>query len=308
MTSRAITRYVVYLPPPIRTTPLASTVTRCSRDALTVDPSDGATSGRRPAYVPTTSARVRSDVHRRVDRVEQAVHLPARRRRPRRRPLERRVGRADQPEMGPRDEEDDLARDADGQAHRVRDALARHDEVGATGRQDPHRRALERVVGFGCPDAGGVDDGAGRDVEVGAGREILGSERGDRTALSGSEARRTDPGDRHGRRRRSRSEPRPACSARRPRCRRGRRARRGARRAGGSVPARASRPSTGADASRRRGARRARRTASGRRRRTPSRRRGCRRSGTAAARSGRGVAPASGVGAAPRAPRARART
>ena len=44
----------------MRTTPFASTVTRCSREALTVEPSDGATSGRRPAYVPTTSSRVRS--------------------------------------------------------------------------------------------------------------------------------------------------------------------------------------------------------------------------------------------------------
>ena len=60
MTSRAITRYVVYLPPPMRTTPFDSTVTRCSREALTVDPSDGAMSGRSPAYVPTTSSRVRS--------------------------------------------------------------------------------------------------------------------------------------------------------------------------------------------------------------------------------------------------------
>ena len=77
MTSRAMTRYVVYLPPPIRTTPFASTVTRCSRDALTVDPSDGAMSGRSPAYVPTTSARGQVDVHRRVDRVEQPVDLPA---------------------------------------------------------------------------------------------------------------------------------------------------------------------------------------------------------------------------------------
>ena len=77
ITSRAITRYVVYFPPPIRTTPLARTVTRCSREALTVDPSEGAISGRSPAYVPTTSARRQIDVHRRVDRVEQPVHFPA---------------------------------------------------------------------------------------------------------------------------------------------------------------------------------------------------------------------------------------
>ena len=35
-------------------------VTRCSREALTVEPPAGASRGRRPAYVPTTSARVRS--------------------------------------------------------------------------------------------------------------------------------------------------------------------------------------------------------------------------------------------------------
>ena len=60
MTSRAMTRYVVYLPPPIRTMPFCSTVTRCSREALTVEPWLGAMSGRRPAYVPTTSLRRRS--------------------------------------------------------------------------------------------------------------------------------------------------------------------------------------------------------------------------------------------------------
>ena len=37
-----MTRYVVYLPPPIRTMPFVSTVTRCSREAFTVEPSDGA--------------------------------------------------------------------------------------------------------------------------------------------------------------------------------------------------------------------------------------------------------------------------
>ena len=49
MTSRAMIRYVVYFPPPIRTTPFDSTVTRCSREAFTVEPPDGAMSGRKPA-------------------------------------------------------------------------------------------------------------------------------------------------------------------------------------------------------------------------------------------------------------------
>ena len=36
----------------------------------------------------------------------------------------------------------------------------------AAARQDPHRAARERVTGFGRPDAGGVDDRRGRDLEV----------------------------------------------------------------------------------------------------------------------------------------------
>ena len=59
----AISRYVVYLPPPIRTRPFGSVRMRCSREALTLDPGwppGSVASGRRPVYAPTRSARVRS--------------------------------------------------------------------------------------------------------------------------------------------------------------------------------------------------------------------------------------------------------
>ena len=145
---------------------------RCSRDALTVDPSDGAISGRRPANVPTTSDTSQVDVHRGVDRVEQPVDLPAGRGRSGGGTLERRVGRADQPVIGPRDEEDDLARHPDGEARLVRDAIARHDEVRSTAGQDPHRAAGERVSRFGGPHPGRVNDRRGRDLEVAVGRQV----------------------------------------------------------------------------------------------------------------------------------------
>ena len=48
----------MYLPPLTRTRPSPSALTRCSRETLTVVlASDGAISGRSPAYVPTTSSR-----------------------------------------------------------------------------------------------------------------------------------------------------------------------------------------------------------------------------------------------------------
>ena len=271
-----MTLYVVYLPPPILTTPFDSTVTRCSRDALTVDPSDGAMSGRSPAYVPTTSSRVRSTSIVALTVVEQPVHLPASRGRVVGRALVRRVGRTDQPVIGPRHEEDDLARDTDGQAGLVRDPLARHDQVGAAARQDVERAAAERVIGLGGPDARRVDDGPGRDVEIAARSSGPRRRRLDRlpklqslrmpvartrvtaTATGG------ERGPSHGQRVArvvldavvvEQATTQPSC-----------------RRVGASSSV--SRPSTAVDASRRHGARRARRTSSARRRRTPSSRNG----------------------------------
>ena len=148
----------------MRTTPFDSTVTRCSRDALTVDPSDGAISGRSPAYVPTTSSRVRST---------SIVALTVSSNRSTSQPAAdgwsggpsiRRVGRADQPVVGPRDEEDDPAGDPDRQPGLVRDpfAAARRGgrrgwagcsatDHGTGGRAGPpRRRSRRRSPGSGC--------------------------------------------------------------------------------------------------------------------------------------------------------------
>ena len=130
MTSRAMTRYVVYFPPPIRTTPFVSTVTRCSRDALTVDPPDGAISGRRPAYVPTTSSRRRSTSIVVLTVSRSRSDLPAIGRRVGRGAFVRRIGRADQPVVGPRHQEHDLAR-APGSSARAGSGSARAAPPGA---------------------------------------------------------------------------------------------------------------------------------------------------------------------------------
>jgi len=65
--SSAILRYVVSLPPVTVTTPWAEvcTVWRRDRSAVrseTCRPLSGASSGRRPAHTPVTSARVRREV------------------------------------------------------------------------------------------------------------------------------------------------------------------------------------------------------------------------------------------------------
>ncbi len=56
--SRAMMRYVVYLPPAMLTSPGAPRRTVCSREmaAVSLDPS--LTSGRRPTYTPVMSASV----------------------------------------------------------------------------------------------------------------------------------------------------------------------------------------------------------------------------------------------------------
>jgi len=60
--------------------------------------------------------------------------------------------------MGPRDEEHDLARNADRQPDVARDPLARHDEVGPAARQEAGRSARQRRARIGAPDTGRVDD------------------------------------------------------------------------------------------------------------------------------------------------------
>ena len=56
--SFAITRYVVYLPPATTTRPGAGCATVCSRDSFEVDSDSPDSSGRSPAYTPSTSSRV----------------------------------------------------------------------------------------------------------------------------------------------------------------------------------------------------------------------------------------------------------
>ena len=56
--SLAITRYVVYLPPATTTRPGTGWATMCSRDSLEVDSDSPDSSGRSPAYTPSTSSRV----------------------------------------------------------------------------------------------------------------------------------------------------------------------------------------------------------------------------------------------------------
>ena len=51
-------RYVVYLPPAIMINPRTGEATACSRDSLLVESDSPASSGRSPAYTPTTSSRV----------------------------------------------------------------------------------------------------------------------------------------------------------------------------------------------------------------------------------------------------------
>ena len=60
--SAAITRYVVYLPPATTTSPGTGCPTTCSRDSLDVDSDSPVSSGRSPAYTPSTSSRVSGEV------------------------------------------------------------------------------------------------------------------------------------------------------------------------------------------------------------------------------------------------------
>ena len=56
--SFAITRYVVYLPPATTTSPGVGCPTTCSRDSFEVDSDSPVSSGRSPAYTPSTSSRL----------------------------------------------------------------------------------------------------------------------------------------------------------------------------------------------------------------------------------------------------------
>ena len=88
--------------------------------------------------------------------------------------VERDVGRPDDPVIGPRNEEHDLAGDPDGQPRGRDDAVAADDDVGAAAGADRRRSGSTRAaggngtVGTTGPDAGGVDDRPGADVELGA--------------------------------------------------------------------------------------------------------------------------------------------
>ena len=220
-----------------------------------------------------------------------SVDLPAVGDRAVRRALVRRVGRADEPVVGPRHEEHDLARAPGWSAPSLAGMRSR-----GTTRWAPrlgrmrHRRARERVVRVGRPDAGRVDDRARsgcRGPSPVDGRRGQSALERHRTRVSLSQAGRPHPGDGDGRASVGQGGPhdgqrepgvvlhpvvveQPAAQARR-----------GART--GRCPASPLGP--GAGASRRRGARRARRTGSARRRRTPWSGTGGRRSGRAAARA-----------------------
>ena len=74
---------------------------------------------------------------------------------------------------------------------------AGHDEVGATTRQDAHRRAAERVARLGRPDAGRVDDRSGPDVEVAAGHDVVVRGHDARAVGQAALAGRPDAGDGH---------------------------------------------------------------------------------------------------------------
>ena len=162
--SRAMTRYVVYFPPPTRMSPFASTTTRCSRDAVTVDPPDGAISGRRPAYVPTMSSRRRSTSSRPVDGREQLVDLG---------------GRSPWADRSGRGRARPSCRSASGPGHGTRNTtlpgtlIVSPTELGIRSRRttrwaprlgtirvDPPRQRGRRIGG---PDPGRVDDDSGPD-------------------------------------------------------------------------------------------------------------------------------------------------
>ena len=229
-------------------------------------------SGRSPAYVPTTSARVRSTSIVALT-VSRSCRPPSRPPTVARRALVRRVGRADQPVVRPRDEEDDLAR-ARGWSARSCSGCVRAARRGAR-RGSAGSAASRRRTGG--PGSAAQTPVASTTAAVGisrsrAGREVRRQERLDRSRLPDRpQAGGADPGDRHA-----------AGGDRGPS--------HGQRVAGvvldavvveqaaaqplaaaGSGRARASPPSTAVGASRRRGGRRGCRTASGRRRRTPSR-------------------------------------
>ena len=99
----------------------------------------------------------------------------------------------------PRHEEDDLARDADGQPGLVRDPLARDDEVRAAARQDAQRAAAERVVGSAAQTPVASTTALVADLE--RRRRSSGPRRrapGSRRTATGPQPGGADPGDRHG--------------------------------------------------------------------------------------------------------------
>jgi hypothetical protein len=115
---------------------------------------------------------LQADIERVIDGPQQLIDLPAVGGRPRGPSLVRRVRGADQPVVGPWDEEHDLAGHADRQAGRRGDAVPWHDDMGAAAGQDPGRAARERVLWISSPDTGRVDNGPGSHLQVGARGEI----------------------------------------------------------------------------------------------------------------------------------------
>ena len=87
------------------------------------------------------------------------------------------VGGADDPVPAPRDHEEDRRLGAHDEAGLGADPVARHDEVDALGRLHVQRAAAaDHLLDLVGPDAGGVDDHPGPDLELAAVLEVEGAD------------------------------------------------------------------------------------------------------------------------------------
>ncbi len=149
----------------------------CSRETFAeLVPSlvPGWSSGRRPAQVPMMSSRVRGVGEHGVRVLEHVVDVGRGRDGVLELLLPRGVGRADDPVAGPRDDEQDRLLGLQDQPDLALDALARHDDVDALGREDPQPAvAAGERLGVLRPDAGRVDHGARPDGDLAARLEVL---------------------------------------------------------------------------------------------------------------------------------------
>ena len=136
---------------------------------------------------------VEVDVQDPVDRGQKLVDLGMTGRRSIDRPVIRGIGRADEPEVRPGDEEHDLAWHADREPDVARDPLATDDEMGAARRLQPRPAARQRRR-VCRPHPGGVDDDPRADLEVAAIELVVDARAANATALL-QEPRRTRPGD-----------------------------------------------------------------------------------------------------------------